>query len=257
MTWFNRDQKIFIGLTYLLAWSWWIPMAIKKDYVYPGVGWPTHLVALMAPSLAALILVYLRTGTSGLAEIFSRCIQLSSNKLMAVLIIGTAGYAFIPVLLIDDISISDLGNYSGAPASVLGVLIVLFLNGFGEEIGWRGFLADGILKSETLSKAALKVWAVWMPWHLPLFFVVDNYRTMSFGSFIGWAVSIYFGSVVLTWLYLKSSRSILMVVLWHIAYNLSVATGASTPLSSAIISAAVIFGAIAILRSNLDGSLTK
>lgn len=245
---FTKDQKLFVLLTYALAWAWWIPMAVTKSYVYPGVGWPTHLIALMAPALATLVVVAKSAGRAGLVDLWQRCTKTSLNRLTGLLIIGTFGYALLPVLFDSKITLADLGVYSGAPAGVLGVLMVLALNGFGEEIGWRGFLADQFLATESISKAAFKVWLVWAPWHIPLFFVVDTYRQMNIGALIGWAVSIYFGSVVLTWLYAYSTNSVLVVVIWHIAYNLCVATAASTPLYSAVISTVVIFGAIEILR---------
>ena len=162
---------------------------------------------------------------------------------------GTLLFAFLPVILDNSISLSDLGKYSGAPNNgLLAILIVLLLNGYGEEIGWRGFLAEKYLRYESITKASFRIWLVWAPWHLPLFFVVDTYRKMNIFMIIGWLVSIYFGSVVLTWFYKYSEHSILIVVLWHIAYNLSVSTAASKGVATAVVSTLVILGALFILN---------
>jgi membrane protease YdiL (CAAX protease family) len=245
-------MKLYIFLTYLIAWVWWIPLAIAKKTVYPGVGWPTHLIGLMAPAIAAFIVVYRESGRIGLSDLWARIVRNTFNKVTAFLTLGTLVFAFIPVLFDNSISLSDLGKYSGAPdKGLLAILLVLLINGYGEEIGWRGYLAEKFLKDESISKSAFKIWLVWAPWHLPLFFVLDTYKEMNFFMLIGWVVSIYFGSVVLTWFYKYSKSSLLVVVCWHIAYNLSVATAASKGIATALVSSLVIVGAIWILRTEI------
>jgi membrane protease YdiL (CAAX protease family) len=240
---------LFLVITYGLAWIWWIYLAVTHSYVYPGIGWPTHLIALMAPSIAAVVVIARESGREGLRRLWKRTTLASFNKVTTFLVVGTAIFAFIPVITDSTISLVDLGKYSGAPSKgLLAILAVLFLNGFGEEIGWRGYVAEKYLSQYSLTRAAGIVWLVWAPWHIPLFFVVDTYRQMGPFMIVGWAVSIYFGSVVLTWLYKYSGGSILVVVAWHIAYNLSVATAASKGFATATISALVIIGAIWILR---------
>lgn len=75
--------------------------------------------------------------------------------------------------------------------------------------------------------------------HLPYFGV---------GGTIGWAVGIGFGSVFLTWLYDSADRSILVVALWHTAYNFATATKASSGAAAAIATSAVIIASVVILR---------
>lgn len=240
---------LYLSLTYAFAWLWWIFLAVTHSYVYPGIGWPTHLVALMAPSLAAVIATAQESGRDGLKRLWQRTARFSFNGFTLFLVVGTAVFAFIPVILDRSVSLEDLGKYSGAPSlGVWAILVVLFLNGYGEEIGWRGYLAEKYLNKFSIAKTAGLVWLVWAPWHIPLFFVVDNYRQMNLFMILGWAVSIYFGSVVLTWFYQYSGRSILVVVAWHIAYNLSVATAASKGFATGVISSLVVIGALVILR---------
>jgi len=248
----KRPQKkllLFAVLTYLLAWSWWIPLLWKKIIVYPGQGWPTHLIGLTAPAISAILITAFFDRATGLIDLWSRSKRLVRKKLSWGLIIFTAGCAFAPVILLKSVSIEDLSQYSGAPAiGILGILIVLILNGFGEELGWRGFLAEELLKSKSVAKSAFWIWLVWMPWHFPLFWVVASYREMGVFGFIGWAVSIYFGSVFLTWLYVYNNHSVLMVVLWHVAYNYAVATDAAVGITASIVSSGVIFLAIWVMR---------
>lgn len=242
-------MKRFVFLTYLIAWAWWLPLVISGKIIYPGVGWPTHLIGLMAPAIAAFIVIYFESGSAGIKDLWARVTRFSFNKLTALLTIATLAFAFIPVLFDNSISLSDLGKYSGAPdKGLLTILLVFLINGYGEEIGWRGYLAENFLKQDSLTKTSFKIWLVWAPWHLPLFLILDTYMEMNLFMFVGWLVSIYFGSVVLTWFYKYSRNSLLVVVSWHIAYNLSVATAASKGVATALVSSLVIIGAIWILR---------
>ena len=45
----------FVVLAYVASWSWWVPLAISGVEVDQGQGWPTHLIGLMGPALAAII----------------------------------------------------------------------------------------------------------------------------------------------------------------------------------------------------------
>ena len=240
---------LYLILTYSLAWAWWIPLALTHSYVKPGFGWPTHLIGLASPAIATFIVVAKEKGFIGIRDLFNRIKALTLNKLTSVLIISTLIFAFAPVYFDSSIGFSDLGKYSGAPdKGFLSILLILILNGYGEEIGWRVYVAEKFLADRNIAKTAGRVWLAWAPWHFPLFFVVDTYRQMNLIMIFGWLVSIYFGSVVLTWLYFYSNRSLLVVVLWHISYNLSVATAASKGFTSSLVSMLVILGAIFILR---------
>ena len=86
------------------------------------------------------------------------------------------------------------------------------------------------------------------PGTCPRFWVVDNFRDFGVGGTIGWVVAIGFGSVFLTWLYASANHSILIVALWHTAYNFTTATEASAGVAAAVASTAVIIASAVILR---------
>lgn len=118
------------------------------------------------------------------------------------------------------------------------MLCALVVNGFGEETGWRGYLAEHLLERHSRAVTSLIVWIVWAGWHLPMFWVVGNFRDFGLGGTIGWLVGIGFGSVFLTWMYQKAHHSILVVALWHTAYNFTTATQATA--SMAVVSSALV-----------------
>jgi membrane protease YdiL (CAAX protease family) len=223
-------------------------MWLRGTVVDPGDGWPTHLPGLLGPAIAGVVVTGWTGGRPGLADLRSRLLRWRVGWIWFALIGATATMSLPPVVAGADPA-HDALEFSGAPtAGIVTVGYVLVLNGFGEEVGWRGFLADRLLRRTSRGRAALIVWAIWAPWHLPLFGVVGNFRDLGAGGAIGWVVGLGFGSLFLTWLYQSASCSILVVALWHTAYNFATATEASSGVPAAVATSVVIVASIVILR---------
>lgn len=160
-------------------------------------------------------------------------------------------------------SLRELGLYSGAPAADSGPMrlamaaYVIVIGGIGEELGWRGFLADRLLRRHGRLRAATVVWVVWAAWHAPLFWIVESYRGLALPTVAGWLVGLWFGSYFLTWLYESSGRSVLIVALWHTAYNLATATEAGSGVPAAVATVLVVgVTASLLVRSRATGRAT-
>jgi membrane protease YdiL (CAAX protease family) len=244
-TW--RAVWIYLGVTYAFSWAWWIPLAVRGTVVPPGQGWPTHLLGLLGPAVGAVVASWAEDGRDGLRELWSRVVRWRVRWTWYALIVATAALAALPLVLKDHVSVADLTRYSGAPElGLFTVFYVLVINGFGEETGWRGFLVERLLQRWSVNRTALAVWAVWALWHLPLFWVVMNFRELGAGGAVGWLVGVLFGSILLTWLYRNTTHSILIVALWHTAYNFATATTATKGTAAAIASTVVIAATLVI-----------
>ena len=89
-------------------------------------------------------------------------------------------------------------------------------------------------------RATLLLAPMWLFWHLPLFWLTRPMMDMLGPMLAGWAIGLLLGAFVFTYLYVTFSRSLLVVALWHAAYNLSVATFAARGLPAALISTLVM-----------------
>jgi membrane protease YdiL (CAAX protease family) len=142
----------------------------------------------------------------------------------------------------------DLDDMSGLPQlgvpAVFAVLVVV--NGYGEEGGWRGFLLPWFRARLALLPACLAVTAVWAAWHIPLFFLLRSYQGFGALTLVGFLVGLAAGALVLGSLY-ERTGSVLVVAVWHATYNLLAATGDSA-LRASVVSAGVIVWAVAIAR---------
>ncbi len=238
----------FVSLAYLISWVWWVPMAVRGDVVRVGHGWPTHLIGLAGPAVAAIITTGLCGGLEGVAELLRRCRRWRVPLIAWAAVAGAVALASVALILVDHSS--DWLAYSGAPQlGISTVLFVLLLNGFGEELGWRGFMVTQLRTERSLRDTSVIVWLVWGCWHLPLFWIVSNFRDFGVAGTVGWVVGLFFGSVFLAWLVGAARGSVLVVAIWHTAYNFATATEAGAGGVAAIATVAVVLATVWIMRT--------
>jgi len=143
----------------------------------------------------------------------------------------------------------DFARFSGVSSGwgILGVgATIIVINGFGEETGWRGYALPHLQLRYTPMTATLVVAGLWAGWHLPMFFVVEGFRTFTVAITVGWVFGLFCGAIVLTWLYNRTG-SILLVALWHGTYNIISGTSAATGLLAAVSTTLVMVLAIALV----------
>ncbi|WP_232819215.1 CPBP family intramembrane glutamic endopeptidase [Homoserinimonas sp. OAct 916] len=90
---------------------------------------------------------------------------------------------------------------------------MVYLGGGQEEIGWRGFALDRLLQRHNDLASSLILGVVWALWHAPLWFITGSSQSfMPFGAFL---IMILAESVILTWVYVGSGRSMFIAMWTH------------------------------------------
>ncbi len=248
----------FVALAYVIAWGWSVPLAIAGDTVEQGRGWPTHVPSLVAPLLAALVVIGFIDGRRSIAGLVRRMghwrfapvwwlVVVSPAVVLGVTLVGMnmAGQE-LP-------DWGDFADFNGLPAlgTVSTFLLVFVLNGLGEETGWRGFLQDRLQRRFDPLPATLIVAAIWAIWHAPFFFILSTYTGFNPMTLVMFPLGLASGAVILTWLYNHTGRSILAVALWHTLYNMAVATGGATDLIQGVVTAAVMVAASVLVLTEI------
>lgn len=230
---------LYFALAFAISWAWVIPLAATGHTVAQGRGWPTHLPSLIGPMVAALLLTAWDAGAAGLRDLLARMVRwrIGWGWWLAAL---SPLLVFLGLLLVLTVAGTqlpagkDFADFSGI-SSGLGVLVVwglvLLVNGFGEETGWRGYALAHLQRRWSPVTAAVVVAAGWAVWHIPQFFLLQSYQDFSTPMIPVFLVGLAAGSVVLTWLYNRSGSSILAVAVWHGLYNTTGATGAASMMS--------------------------
>lgn len=108
------------------------------------------------------------------------------------------------------------------------ILYFVVLQGpLGEEIGWRAFFLNELLKKNNVLKASIVVGLVWSFWHIPKFFMdntIQNELFQSYGlvaTLVGYTIYTVCLSIIISWLYCKTNKNIVFVLVFHAMANFS------------------------------------
>lgn len=98
---------------------------------------------------------------------------------------------------------------------VVGSIITL-----GEELGWRGYLQEKMLRKFGLNKGLIFLGIIWGYWHLPIILMGFNFPNHPIlGALLLMPLGTIFLAIFMGWLYLHS-RSIWVPALAHASANL-------------------------------------
>jgi uncharacterized protein len=181
------------------------------------------------PMLAGVAMTCLTEGTAGLRELWLRTIDprripgrwLAVALLLPVLAMsGAAGAAALTGAMPDAVDASRLVELIGSPVALLTfALFVLIFGPVPEEIGWRGYALDALQARWSALAASLLLGAAWALWHAPLFLIAGYYADGTPPEPVLFAVGILVHSILYTWIYNHTRRSVLVAILFHFMIN--------------------------------------
>jgi uncharacterized protein len=256
----------FTVIAYAISWLCWLPLlADRQDLVGWSASTYLHLLGGLGPAVAALVVTAAVAGRTGVFDVLRRTVAWRGRlRWLALAVLGPLALfaAAVAVARVAEGTWPDLGRfgasseYPALPLAVFWAANLLFY-GFGEEIGWRGFAQPALQRRRSPLNAAIVVSVIWAAWHLPLFGITATYRAMPAIGFLGFFVSMLAASLVLAWLYLRSSGSILVVALFHAAFDIATTTPTTTTLVPTVMGAAVTVAALAVIPSMRRATMTE
>jgi len=249
VTFVRRNPVVrFFVLAYGLSWAYWIPLALAGVRTAPGSN-ATHEPGLLGPALAAFIVTGLTKGRAGVVALAKRLV-LVSRPTSRFLLYSFSPLIFLGLAIVVALAMraplppwSDFAIYSGLPPLGLPavLLLVLLFNGFGEEVGWRGFALEPLQRRHGPAAGTLVLAVLWAGWHTPTFFVVETYRAMTVPMIVGgFGLGICAGAIVLSRVAQRTGGSILAAALWHGFYNMTSATAAGRGVIAAVTTTCVM-----------------
>ncbi|MFY9116066.1 MAG: type II CAAX endopeptidase family protein [Bacteroidales bacterium] len=193
---------------------------------FPGLKFlnPINQITLLGPALAAFLMTFLSKNKSLRNLRFSR-INIHVLYVILIYLLYVAIVAIIQILLgnisfhIGSNVFEIYGEAVGFKSFIIkaGLLTILF-SGFGEEIGWRGYLFDE-LKGLPYLEMTILLNVIWALWHLPMFFFGMGHGNVfvSFTLFV--IMCIEFG-IILNYIRMKTN-SVFGAILVHPIANIS------------------------------------
>ncbi|MEV4489084.1 CPBP family intramembrane glutamic endopeptidase [Micromonospora coxensis] len=247
----RRAVAGYLLLAVAISWACWLPLVVTGQVVRIG-GDATHLPGLLGPALAAAAVALLTGDGDRLHRRVTRwrigwwwLVALSPAAMVAVAV-GAAA------LTGDAPRPADFALVNGFPAwgfaGLLALLVVV--NGFGEETGWRGYLQPRLQRRFRPLAATALLTLAWAGWHLPLFALLSSYRGFSVATLVGFLIGLFCGALVLGWLF-NHTGSVPAVAVWHALYNVGAATAAATGTIAAVVTTMVIVQAVVLVVAEL------
>jgi membrane protease YdiL (CAAX protease family) len=204
--------SLFFVLTFLISWIFWAPtfLGLQNKYHLPFI-----ILGGFGPFLSSLIVIRINNSHGGV-RLWLREILNPRGVVFWILVgvfllpIGVGGLHYGLYSLLG--GRHDFSEAWPWFAYLIALIPTALLTGGNEEPGWRGFALPALVKRFHPVLATLILGVIHSAWHLPF---METYET-SFGMYLFNLIGLTF---IINWLYFKSRRSVIPVMMFHAGTN--------------------------------------
>jgi membrane protease YdiL (CAAX protease family) len=230
----TRNLIMFFILTFVATWATYFTIVFNGWNPYTMPGMVFFWIGASAPGWVAVLMVLFTYNKDKRRDYFRRCFSFKQIKLPYwAFIVLVFPVIYVIIILLDTLmggalpGMTNLNAYIAAPLTIPLALFMSFLSGPGEEFGWRGYSLDPLIKRHGVLRGSAILGFIWGIWHLPLFLMPQTWHGQMGFKFAGfWTFIIYcIGlAMMMTWVYLKTNRSILSAFMMHFFSNFTYGT---------------------------------
>ncbi len=226
---------VFVGVCLVLAAIAFLP-AMPTDLA--------PFVLALGPLVIA-VAIALWEGNDALGRLLRMLTKIPDNVLWFLAIAVPVAWALTVLIVAIFAGAPVEGLFDGVGLSSLLVLLVVLVPAFAEELAWRGFAVPRLLPFMSPLAAALVLAVPWTILHLPLMLVPGGINE-ELAVFPG-VLALFSYSVILTWIFVGSGGSVLLVALVHAGLNGVVPIFQNLDTEQAWLLRAIVAAVIAIL----------
>lgn len=210
----------FLVISFGLTWGLAALLMLFYDQIiaiFGEVGYsnPLFILAVFAPGIAGVFLVWRHYGLEGLVSFFRRLTLWRTTLIWWIFLI-----AGIPLLFYISAAlkgpISDPFPFSPWYQVLPALALALFIGPI-EEFGWRGVALPLLQRRFAPFWAALILGAIWGLWHIPAFLIGGT--PQSAWDFAPYFIGVIALSVILTPIFNSARGSLLIPLLFHFQIN--------------------------------------
>ena len=228
------DVWLFFASVYLVSAVLYAPILISGKGISTPLNKALMMLVTFVPSVMGILFIYLTKGSEERRDFWRRAFRWPRSRTkMAIMGILILPCISITALLISsylggtDISLSYAAKvFTDWKALLVYLFVELNFGALSEELGWRGYALDELQSRWSALRSSLVLGLIWAFWHTPAFLIpgLSQYEMGGFLSpaYISFIVSVALGSILITWTYNNTGRSILVAgFLMHFAQNAS------------------------------------
>lgn len=218
----------FFILAYLCTWAFWIPFVIFGPSSSAIASNPdlraSPFMLLQAlgnygPTVAAVLLWIFLGKRTKLKNAFKRLLPHRASLIWYFVVLLLPVAMLLPGLFIYALLGGNIAGFS-----ILGILIMfvpaVFISGLGEEMGWRGYALTELQMAKSPFISSLIIGVFWGLWHLPIIYWFSPQTGLLFLAEFGlYVLLLTAASIIFTWIYNATNKSLWMVVLMHAAFT--------------------------------------
>jgi len=219
-----RGTATFYVTAIGISWGCWLPVAAVDHNLIkmtPALSEMLLIVGTFGPLFAVIAMMALTTGPRGIPALLGHALRwrVSIRWYMAALILPAAfRFAVLGVHALKGGTVPGLTDFGHLLTLPLTFVFVLLLGGpLGEELGWRGFMQPRLQTAMSMLPASVVIGIASAMWHLPLFLIPSSAQShLPLALFVIRTVAL---SIILGWLWNRSNRSLLVILLFHASLN--------------------------------------
>jgi len=219
----NKIPIRFFVVTFLFSWLIWAVLVLNGTGIISSnflsqITLPVMLLGAFGPAVGAIVSLRSLEGKGTLKKHFKSYLSLNFGWRVWLAIFLVLGLSAIIAWILPEL----FGENRLQPVLpiifvVPYLLLMTFLGGGQEEIGWRAYVLPIIEKRYGLIIGSLILGIVWAVWHLPLWFIPGTSQSyMNFGGFILLCIGY---SYFFSWIIAASGKQFFSGIIVHGAAN--------------------------------------
>lgn len=231
---YNSSKYLLLFFVITFVWIWGFGFApLALGLVGTPIGTFLFYFGGGAPSVTALFIVFLTYSKEEKRDYFRRCFSFRymGLKWLVFIIIFFALISLLGLIISTKLlglempGMDFLYAIIRNPVYILPILLISLISGpLNEEFGWRGYSLDKLFARFGFAGATLILGFLWGIWHLPWYFTpgqaqYDLLQTSPMDAIL-YIPSIMMLNFVVSFVYVKTKRSILAGALTHMFGNL-------------------------------------
>lgn len=242
------DRPLFFyGLSLLIPWALWFIVAYlshlpEQSGFLISLQGILAIAGLLAPMfVAAYLFLSNKSLLNDLKTRFFR--QKGFSPIYTILAFSLIFVSMVLAQLISLLFGHSIGQFyiSGTPSFTSALFSPWFILLFApivEELAWHTYGTDALRQRFNLFNTSIIFSIYWVLWHLPLSFIKGYYHSNVVAEgllySLNYGFSLFVLVILMNWLYYKTNRNILIVIIFHCSANITNEIFATHPDSKVI-----------------------
>ena len=221
----NKIPIRFFVVTFLWSWIVLIPIALLINFGIVEIDvsnllifLPISLIGALGPAAGAFFSLYTINGKGSVREYCKKFLSLKFGwKTWIYMFLIFGGAYFIAWIIPEFFGENRVSAFIPVYIFPVYLLLMVFMGGGQEEIGWRGYILPFLEKKYGLITGSLILGIIWSIWHIPLWFIPGT--TQVYMNFIAFTFMTIGYSYIFSWIIELSSNRLLSGLVVHAIAN--------------------------------------